>query len=181
MRRLNCSNKKLKVDESNGWFISFSVFDTFFIQTFFLTDSSTVWVNYIEEKKLFFTIPTISSRISIPFFSIFITFRKPTGEITSWKHKYKAIYFSMLSVRNSLNFCSLEYLAWNCRNRYWKLGQNTMKFGMLSSLLWLSSCFFSLLSDVLDFVVHGLVVLCFKHDFVTSSNIARRPDGCFPQ
>ena len=54
------------MDESNGWFISFSVFDTFFIQTFFLTGSSTVWVNYIEEKKLFFTIPTISSRISIP-------------------------------------------------------------------------------------------------------------------
>ena len=48
------------------------------------------------------------------------------------------------------------------------------------SHFWLSSCFFRLISDVLDFFVCDLALFSFKHDFLTPAKFAGGADGCFP-
>ena len=61
--------------------------------------------------------------------------------------------------------------------------QKTFLKTVLSSLyshLWLSFCFFRLISDVLDFFVCDLALFSFKHDFLTPAKFAGGADGCFP-
>ena len=79
-------------------------------------------------------------------------------------------FFRTSSVWNILSSFALRYLTWNYKKRFWRL----------YSHLWLSFCFFRLISDVLDFFVCDLALFSFKHDFLTPAKFAGGADGCFP-